>query len=333
MNDINQTGISEILLLGFHNIQNLKILVFSLFLLIYIGTLTGNLLIVSLVTIDPRLRTPMYFFLSFLSSFEILSTTNIVPKMLSVIIREGDMISFTACLIQFYIFSASTNSECFLLTVMSYDRYLAICNPLRYISIMDLRLQLHLVFWPWLIGVFITLIITVLVNNLQFCGPNVIDHFFCDLSPILELSCSDTSMVKVQAALFSVPVILLPFIFIVVTYALIFFAIIRITSVVGRKKAFSTCSSHLVLVCTYYGTLTSVYLFPSKDNSTNVSKVISLLYIVVTPLLNPIIYTLRTQEIRAALHKYLGTLDTSKVRRKTMQIKVFHVSGHHALKK
>ncbi|KAG8573905.1 hypothetical protein GDO81_008928, partial [Engystomops pustulosus] len=306
MNGGNQTRISEIQLLGFHNIHNLKNVLFFLFLSIYIGTLIGNLLIISIVTIDRCLHTPMYFFISLLSSFEILSSTNIVPKMLSVIIREGDTISFTACMTQFYIFSASTNSECFLLTVMSYDRYLAICNPLRYISIMDLRLQLNLAFWPWLIGFLITLIITVLVYKLQFCGPNVIDHFFCDLSPILDLSCSDTTMVKVQAVLFSVPVIVLPFIFIVVTYILISFAIIKISTGIGRKKAFSTCSSHLVLVCTYYGTLISVYLFPLKDNSKNVSKVVSLLYIIVAPLLNPIIYSLRNHDIIAALHKYFS---------------------------
>ncbi|KAG9468304.1 hypothetical protein GDO78_023018, partial [Eleutherodactylus coqui] len=305
MTDSNQTKISEFLLLGFHNIQNLKIFLFLIFLLIYIGILTGNLLIVCLVTNHYHLRTPMYFFLSLLSSFEILSTTNIVPKMLSIIIREGDTISFAACMIQFYIFSASTNYECFLLTVMSYDRYLAICNPLRYIYIMDFQLQLNLAFWPWLLGCFITLIITGLVCRLQFCGPNIIDHFFCDLSPILELSCSDTSIVKVQAVLFSVPVILLPFIFIVVTYILISISIIRISSAVGRNKAFSTCSSHMVLVCTYYGTLISVYLFLSMNCSTNASKVISLLYIVVTPLLNPIIYTLRNQEVIAALRKNL----------------------------
>ncbi|XP_040274190.1 olfactory receptor 11A1-like [Bufo bufo] len=307
MSVTNETRILEVLLRGFHNIPNLKILLFLLVLFIYILILTGNLLIISLVTIDHRLRTPMYFFLRFLSSFEILATTNIVPKMLSVIIREGDTISFTACLIQFYIFSASTNSECFLLTVMSYDRYLAICNPLRYISIMDLQLQLNLVCWPWLIGFLITLIITILVYNLHFCGPNVIDHFFCDLSPLLELSCSETSVVETQAVLFSVPVILLPFIFIMATYILISFSISRISSAAGRKKAFSICSSHLVLVCTYYGTLISVYLFPLRDKSTNVSKVTSLLYIIVTPLLNPIMYCLRNKEIQAALHKYLGT--------------------------
>ncbi|XP_077118621.1 putative olfactory receptor 1F12P [Ranitomeya variabilis] len=306
MNDSDQTRISEILLLGFHSIQNLKTFLFSLFLLIYIGILIGNLLIISLVTTDHHLRTPMYFFLTILSSFEIFSTTNIVPKMLSVIIKDGDTISFAGCLIQFYIFSASTNSECFLLTVMSYDRYLAICNPLRYISIMDLRLQLHLVFWPWLIGYLITLIITILVYKLDFCGPNVINHFFCDLSPILELSCSDTSMVEFQAVLFSVPVILFPFIFIVVTYILISFSIIRITSSMGRKKAFSTCSAHLVLVCTYYGTLISVYLFPINNGSTDISKVVSLLYIIVTPLLNPIIYTLRNHDILDTLRRYFS---------------------------
>ncbi|KAM3927299.1 olfactory receptor 5G9-like [Leptodactylus fuscus] len=309
MNDSNQTRISEILLLGFHEIQNLQILLFLLFLFIYIGILLGNLLIIFLVTVDHRLRTPMYFFLSFLSSFEIVSTTNIVPKMLSVIIREGDTISLTACIVQLYFFSLSTNSECIQLSVMSYDRYLAICNPLRYSSTMDLRFQLNLVFWPWLIGFLIAWTITVLVYKLQFCGPsNIIDHFFCDLSPLLELSCSDTSMVRIQAFMFCVLIILLPFIFIIITYALISSAIVRISTAVGRKKAFSTCSSHLVLVCTYFGTLLSVYLFPVKDNSRHVSKVISLLYIIVTPLLNPIVYSLRNRDIIAALHKYLSIL-------------------------
>ncbi|XP_075061778.1 olfactory receptor 11L1-like [Mixophyes fleayi] len=299
----NQTRIAEILLLGFKNSHNLNNFLFILFLLIYVITLTGNLVIIALVAINDRLHTPMYFFLSLLSSSEIMTITNVVPRMLSVIMKDGNIVSFTACMAQFYFFSASTNSECFLLSVMSYDRYLAICYPLRYISIMDFKLRVNLVFWSWLIGYIITLIITILVCNLQFCGPNVIDHFFCDLAPILQLSCSDTSMVEVQAFIFSVPVILFPFIFIVITYIFISFAIIRISSAAERQKAFSTCSSHLAVVCTYYGTLISVYLFPSTGHSPNVSKVLSLLYIIVTPLLNPIIYSLRNQEIQAALRK------------------------------
>ncbi|XP_077329783.1 olfactory receptor 11L1-like [Lithobates pipiens] len=297
----NQTRIAEILLQGFQNTYHLKVLLFIIFLLIYTVTITGNCVIVVLVSVNSRLHTPMYFFLSLLSSSEVISTTNIVPKMLSVIMKNGDSMSFSACLTQFYIFSASTNSECFLLTVMSFDRYLAICNPLRYISIMDFKLQFNLALWPLLTGILVTLLITILVYNLQFCGPNVIDHFFCDLSPILQLSCSDTTTVKAQAFIFSVPVIVLPFIFIVVTYVFISLAILRISSHNMRQKAFSTCSSHLAVVCMYYGTLISVYLFPSTGHSPSVSKVLSLLYVIVTPLFNPIIYSLRNREILVSL--------------------------------
>ncbi|XP_072254924.1 olfactory receptor 10A7-like [Pyxicephalus adspersus] len=315
MNNHNQTRITEILLLGFQNTRHLKVFFFIVFLLIYIVTLTGNFVIVLLVAVHRRLHIPMYFFLSLLSSSEIISTTNIVPKMLSIIVNDGDSISFGGCLTQFYIFSASTNSECFLLTAMSFDRYLAICNPLRYISIMDFKLQLNLAIWSWLTGLMVTFLITILVNNLQFCGPNVIDHFFCDLAPILQLSCSDTTVVKTQAFIFSVPVIVLPFIFIFFTYISISFAILRLSSPDKRQKAFSTCSSHLAVVCMYYGTLISVYLFPQKGESPSMSKVLSLLYIIVTPLFNPIIYSLRNQEIQAALRRSLckSTNDINKV--------------------
>ncbi|KAM4749312.1 olfactory receptor 11L1-like [Rhinophrynus dorsalis] len=299
----NQTRVTEILLLGFQGPHGQKVMLFLLFLVIYISTLTGNIVIIILVSTQRQLHTPMYFFLSILSFSEVMSTTNIVPNMLYVIMANGGTLSFTACMAQFYCFSALTNAECFLLTVMSYDRYLAICNPLRYTSIMDFKLRLHLVIWSWFSGFVITLIIINVVCKLEFCGPNVINHFFCDLAPILELSCSDTFMVEVQAFLFSVPVILFPFIFITVTYVYISFNIMRIPSSTVRKKAFSTCSSHLSVVCMYYGTLISVYLVPSKGHSPVLNKVLSVLYIIVTPMFNPVIYSLRNQEIRAALRK------------------------------
>ncbi|KAM4675897.1 olfactory receptor 11L1-like [Discoglossus pictus] len=301
MHEYNKTSVSEFQLLGFHTIYHLKIVFFIIFLAIYIASLTGNLVIITLVSKNQKLQNPMYFFLSHLSSTEIMSTTNIIPNMLQVIISGGSTLSFTACMTQLYIFSALTNTECFLLAVMSYDRYLAICNPLRYTSIMHFRHCLHLVIWSWFLGFLITLTIIILVCKLQFCGPNVIDHFFCDLAPILNLSCSDTSMVEMQASIFSVPVILFPFLFIAATYVIISCAIIKISSSFERQKAFSTCSSHLIVVCTYYGTLCSVYLVP-RGQSLNL-KVLSLLYIVVTPLLNPIIYSLRNKEIKVALGK------------------------------
>ncbi|XP_063302136.1 olfactory receptor 11L1-like [Pelobates fuscus] len=306
MYEQNQTHVVEILLLGFQNLHNFKIVLFVLFLMIYIATLTGNIVIIMLVGLHRQLHTPMYFFLSLLSTSEIITTSNIVPKMLQGILEDGCKLSFKECMIQFYIFSSSTNAECFLLTAMSYDRYVAICNPLRYVSIMDLRLRLHLVFWSWAIGFMITAIIVTMVLKLDFCGPNIINHFFCDMAPILNLSCSDTTVVEIQAFLFSLPVILFPFIFITVTYVYISFAIHRLSSTTERQKAFSTCSSHLAVVCTYYGTLISVYVVPSKGHLPTVNKVLSLLYIIVTPLLNPIIYSLRNQEIKISLRKCIS---------------------------
>ncbi|XP_053572113.1 olfactory receptor 11L1-like, partial [Bombina bombina] len=300
MFDYNQTRVTEFQLLGFPNLYKLRFLLFMLLLAIYITTLTGNLVIITMVSTNHNLQSPMYFFLSHLSSTEIMSTTNIIPKMLQVLLLEASTLSFTECMTQFYFFSALTNTECFLLAVMSYDRYLAICNPLRYTSIMNFKLCLYLVFLSWFSGLFVTLIITNLISKLHFCGPNIIDHFFCDLFPLLKLSCSDTFMVEIQASVFSVPVIVIPFIFITASYIIIYLAIIKISSL-ERQKAFSTCSSHLVVVCTYYGTLISVYLVPSKGDSVNIKKVLSLLYIVVTPLLNPIIYSLRNKEIKLAI--------------------------------
>ncbi|XP_075439582.1 olfactory receptor 11A1-like [Ascaphus truei] len=301
----NQTRVAEFLLLGFKDLQSFRIPVFCLFLGICIMTLTGNLLIIVLVSTSHKLHSPMYFFLRHLSVTDILITATIVPNMLNVILEEGATISFNSCITQFNVYGVSVDSECLLLTVMSYDRYLAICHPLRYTFIMDIRLQYHLVFWSWFLGFTLTLCITTQLCMLQFCGPNVIDHVFCDLAPILELSCTDTSFFKLETVVVSVPVTFFSFIFIIVTYVSIFLTILRIPSTSGRQKAFSTCSSHLTVVSSYYGTLITIYQVPSRGHSANFNKVLSLLYIVVTPLFNPIIYSLRSQEIRAAFRKLI----------------------------
>ncbi|KAM4795781.1 olfactory receptor-like protein I9 [Rhinophrynus dorsalis] len=187
---------------------------------------------------------------------------------------------------------------------MSYDRYLAICNPLRYSSIMDLKFCVQLVICSWMFSFLSTLIVIIQLCTLQFCGCNVIDHYYCDLTPLLERSCSDVFFVKLQIFAFSIPIAVLPFVFIILTYARIMFAILRIPSSTGKKKAFSTCSSHLAVVCTYYLTLITIYVIPT-GSSWNLNKFMSLLYTVVTPLFNPIIYTLRNQEIRAILEKLI----------------------------
>ncbi|MEE6505988.1 hypothetical protein FKM82_007443 [Ascaphus truei] len=302
----NQTTVTEFLLLGFPAIHNFKIIFFFVFLLIYIVTLAGNVLILALVSTSHQLRTPMYFFLSHLSLSDILITTDIVPNMLYVIMAEGAVISLVGCITQYLIFSTSAGAECFLLTVMSYDRYLAICHPLHYSAIMDFKLCCKMFIWSWFLGFIITLNMVILVCSFQLCNPNVIDHFFCDLTPLLEHLCSNRLIVETALSLVGIPCVILPFIFIVVTYVCISHTILRISSTTGRQKAFSTCSSHLAVVCTYYGTLFAKYVVPFKGQSLTVMKLTSLLYTVATPLINPIIYTLRNKEIQTALWKCIS---------------------------
>ncbi|XP_075433921.1 olfactory receptor 11A1-like [Ascaphus truei] len=250
----------------------------------------------------------MYFFLSHLSLSDILLTTDIVPNMLNVIIAEGAVISLAGCISQFFLFAVSVTAECFLLTVMSYDRYLAICHPLHYSAIMDFKLCCQMVFWSWFLGFMATLNMVILVCSFQLCNPNVIDHFFCDLTPFLEHSCSNRFIAETVLSFLGIPCVILPFIFIIVTYVCITLTILRISSTTGRQKAFSTCSSHLAVVCTYYGTLFAKYVVPSKGKSLTVMKITSLLYTVATPLFNPIIYTLRNKEIQAALCKCISIM-------------------------
>ncbi|XP_075433910.1 olfactory receptor 5V1-like [Ascaphus truei] len=302
----NQTTVTEFLLLGFPTIHNFKILFFFVFLLLYICTLAGNVLIIVLVSTSHQLRTPMYFFLSHLSMSDILLTTAIVPNMLYVIMAEGAVISLVGCISQYFVFGVSASAECFLLTVMSYDRYLAICNPLRYSAIIDFMLCCQMVFYSWLLGFLAALSTVILMCTFQLCNPNVIDHFFCDLTPLLEHFCSDSFIVDTVIFFLGISFIIFPFNFIVVTYICISLTIFSISSITGRQKAFSTCSSHLAIVCSYYGTLVAKYVVPSKVQSFNVIKTTSLLYTVVTPLFNPIIYTLRNKEIWAALLKCIN---------------------------
>ncbi|XP_053319916.1 olfactory receptor 11A1-like [Spea bombifrons] len=251
----------------------------------------------------------MYIFLSNLSLSDMMFSTNIVPNMFTFILKDGEgTISFNGCLSQFYFYGFLGSTECFLLSVMSYDRYLAICDPLHYYSIMNLNLQKQFIAFSWITSSVVTLFPVILLHQLQFCGPNVIDHFFCDLAPVLELSCSDTSIVKTETLVSSIFVVLLPFLFIISTYVRIIRTILRIQSTQGRQKTFSTCSSHLVIVCTYFLTIITVYSIPSNPYSSTANKIRSLLYIVATPLFNPIIYSLRNKEINMTLSEIYTTL-------------------------
>ncbi|KAM4749274.1 olfactory receptor 10A7-like [Rhinophrynus dorsalis] len=302
----NQTKITEFILLGLQGPQSLKKCVFVLLLVLYMMTLCGNILIITLFLASHHLQSPMYFFLCHLSLCDMLLSTTIVPNLLHTLLRDSSSISVIGCLSQLCICGVFSGSECFLLTVMSYDRYLAICNPLHYVSIMSIQLRFYLVMCSWTLGVSFSLIYGIPISLLEFCGCNIIDNIFCDLAPLLEASCTDTYIMEVEVIVFSIPVILGPFLFIISTYVRIFLTIIKISSTTGRQKAFSTCSSHLTVVSTYYGILSAKYTVPSKGQLLNLNKLISLLYTAVTPLLNPIIYSLRNQEIRSALSKWMS---------------------------
>ncbi|XP_040197758.1 olfactory receptor 11L1-like [Rana temporaria] len=291
------------ILLGFQELYGLQNYLFTFFLLIYVMTICGNLLIITLVVNTKNLQTPMYFFLTLLSLSDLILSTNIVPKMLHVVVNVRTYISFVGCITQFYFFSFSECLECLLLTVMSYDRYLAICNPLNYISIMNNILCKNLIVTCWMLSISISFINALSLGLLEFCGSNIIDHFFCDYSPLIELSCSETSLVQLEVTLLSFPVLVIPFIIITFSYIHIIKIILRIPSNTGRQKAFSTCSSHLTVVSTYYVTLISMYGFPIKGQSLKISKVLSLLYTVGTPLMNPVIYSLRNKDIKNAFRK------------------------------
>ncbi|KAM5171651.1 olfactory receptor 1M1-like [Mantella aurantiaca] len=306
MDTKNQTMIIMIHLLGFQSPENFRLLCFFIFLLIYSLTMCGNLLIITLVSYSKSLHSPMYVFLSQLSLSDIILATDILPNILQAILMKGTIISLSDCVTQFFFFGVAETLESLLLTVMSYDRYLAICKPLHYVLIMNNRICWIMVITSWISSILIVLIHTLTMTQLQFCGPNTIDHFFCDLVPILELSCSDTTTVQLEVTSLSALFVVIPFFIIIVSYVYIIVTIFRIPSITGRKKAFSTCSSHLTVVSIYYGTLVCVYLVPSRGQSWNISKFPSLLYTVIIPLLNPIIYSLRNKDLNKVLRKFIS---------------------------
>lgn len=308
IDDKNQTVVVEFLLLGFGNLNNFRILTFIILLMVHIMALSGNILVITLIAAKKSLHCPMYFFLSQLSLSEILFTTDIVPNMLRLVLEAGGKVSVSQCIFQFYLSAVPTIAQCLLLAVMSYDRHVAICRPLHYAVIMTFTHQIQLVSVCWLLGFSLSIVVYVFLKKLIFCNHNVINHFFCDIAPLVQLSCSDTSSVELVTALLAYPIILSPFLFIVTSYISILQTVLKIPSGTGRQKAFSTCSSHLTSVCLYYGTLSSIYIFPLKEKFVNANKGLTLLYALVTPLFNPLIYSLRNQDIRSAIYMFVQIL-------------------------
>ncbi|XP_041443722.1 olfactory receptor 1496-like [Xenopus laevis] len=297
----NDSMVSEIFLLGFQHLNDFKFPMFSLILLIHILTIYGNVLVIALVTISHGLQSPMFFFIRQLSLSDLLESMVIVPILLKTVMNEGTKISLIGCIAQLYFFGISEVLQCFLLTVMSYDRYLAICNPLRYSSLMNHKFCVKLIVMSWVISFSVTPVVVISATTQKFCNQNTINHFFCDYFPLLELSCSDTSMARILQITMSMPVILTPLILIIVSYMCIGHEILKIVSNTGRQKAFSTCSSHLAVVSIFYGTLIAIYVVPPRKDSQTISKVLSLLYTVVTPFINPMIYSLKSADMKNAL--------------------------------
>ncbi|KAG8509272.1 Olfactory receptor 11L1 [Galemys pyrenaicus] len=299
----NASAVTEFQLLGFQNLLEWQSLLFAIFLLIYILTVAGNVVIIAVASHDQRLRTPMYTFLKHLSFLEVWYTSTVVPALLASLLSGGRAISFPACMAQLYFFVFFGATECFLLATMAYDRYLAICSPLRYSLLMSPEACARLVAVSWATGVGTGVLPCLLISRLDFCGPNRINHFFCDLPPLMRLSCSSVYVTEVVIFALSVAVLCVCFLLTLVSYVLIVAAILRIPSASGRAKTFSTCGSHLAVVTIYYGTMISMYVRPNAHLSPEINKIISVFYTVVTPLLNPVIYSLRNKDFKAAVRK------------------------------
>ncbi|XP_006160924.1 olfactory receptor 9Q2 [Tupaia chinensis] len=308
----NYTVVTEFFLIAFTEHPEWGLALFLVFLSFYLATLLGNSGMIILIRKDRRLHTPMYFFLSQLSFVDICYSSAIVPQMLAVLWERGAVISQARCATQFFLFTFFASIDCYLLAIMAYDRYVAVCRPLLYVTIMTEKARVGLVSAAYVAGFTSGFVRTVTAFTLSFCGNNEINFIFCDLPPLLKLTCGDSytqEMVIIAFAIFVMPVCILV---ILVSYLFIIMAVMRIRSAGGRAKTFSTCASHLTAVALFFGTLIFMYLRDNSDQSSDGDRVISVLYTVVTPMLNPLIYSLRNKEVKEAVIKSLSRSKLSK---------------------
>lgn len=300
----NNTTITKFILLGFSEFPKLTIVLFSVFLGIYLITVFWNVGLITLIRMDSHLHTPMYFFLSNLSLLDICYVSTIAPRMLSDFFKKHKFISFMGCTMQYFFFSSLGLTECCLLAAMAYDRYAAICNPLLYTAIMSPTCCVHMVAGSCLVGFFGSFMQLCALLQLHFCGPNVINHFFCDLPQLMILSCSDTFYFQVMMSVLTVIFGLTSALVIMISYGYIIVTILKITSAEGRSKAFSTCASHLTTVILFFGSGIFVYMYPNSGDFPSQNKLASVLYTIITPMINPLIYSLRNKEIKDALTRW-----------------------------
>ncbi|XP_074123477.1 olfactory receptor 10A4-like [Sminthopsis crassicaudata] len=299
----NQTLCTQFTFVAFSSLSELQPVLFVIFLAIYLFTILGNLLIICLIWASPSLHSPMYFFLANLSFLEMCYITSVVPQMLVHLLVEPKTMSVARCAAQMYGFAIFGLAECCLLAAMAYDRFVAICYPLRYTLLMSPRVCLQLAAASWTTGMVMESAQITWIFTLPFCGTGQIEHFFCDVLPVVQLACVDTSQNEIVLFSISVLFILIPCLLILSSYAGIVMAILRMPSAAGRRKAFSTCSSHLLVVSLFYGPAIFTYLQPKSAHTPDTDKATALMYTVVTPALNPVIYTLRNKEVKGAFWK------------------------------
>ncbi|XP_058396489.1 olfactory receptor 11G2-like [Diceros bicornis minor] len=301
------SSVSHFILMGFPSSPEMQLLYFGLFSVAYTLTLMGNTAIVCAVWWDRRLHTPMYIFLGNFSLLEICYVTTTIPNMLANFLSTSKSISFVSCFAQFYFFFSFGCDEGFFLCIMAFDRYLAICRPLHYPRIMTKQLCTGLVIFGWSCGFILFLTPVVLISQLPYCGPNILNHFMCDPVPLMMLSCSEDTTTQFIYSTFNAIFVIGTFLFILCSNALVILAVLWMPSEAGKHKAFSTCASHLVVVILFFGSVMVMYVSPGSGHPMEMQKIVTLFYSVITPLCNPLIYSLRNQEMKAALRKVFGT--------------------------
>ncbi|KAM4848635.1 olfactory receptor 5L1-like [Urocitellus parryii] len=307
MAEENCTTVTEFILLGLSDVPEMRLLLFLVFLLIYGVTVLANLGMVALIQVSSQLHTPMYFFLSNLSLVDFGYSSVIVPKVLANFLTKDKAISFPACMVQFYLFCTCVVTEVFLLAVMAYDRFLAICNPLLYMAIMSQKLCAELVSGCYLLASVCALIHLCSALEIPLYRSNVMNHFFCDLPPLLSLACSDVTVNKVLLFIVAIFNESVTIVIILTSYLFILITILKMRSADGRRKAFSTCASHLTAIVVFHGTILSIYCRPTSGNGGDADKVATVFYTVVIPMLNPLIYSLRNKDVKEALRKVVSS--------------------------
>ncbi|XP_049747729.1 olfactory receptor 1009-like [Elephas maximus indicus] len=296
----NHTTVTRFILLGLTDQADLKQLLFAVFLLIYSMTLVGNLGMIDLIRTSSPLHTPMYFLLSVLSFLDICNSSVFTPRLLTSFLTTDQSISFLGCVVQMALMGIHGTGECLLLAIMAYDRFVAICHPLLYHTIMSKHFCVQLVVITYAVGVFISAVQTGNAFSLPFCGPNIIDHYFCDIPPVLQLACSDTTTASIILLFFSALVTVPTVSVILVSYAYILVTICRMRSLEAQHKAFSTCASHITALSLFYGSVFLVYIQPNPESASAYNKILSVFYTIVIPMLNPLVYSLRNKDVKAA---------------------------------